>query len=175
MTDFSAGGFARTAARTPPAPFAPEFSKSYEIGTKFSALDDRLNATVAVYKAEKSNILTTDPINAGFSMAAGEAESKGLEIDVSGKLTDDLSLNFAYAYTKAEVTKSALDPNFGLALPAGGPDQHPEEQREPAADPGVRGRRPALTIGGGVNYVSERLGETGVPSFVLPRATRWCA
>lgn len=153
-------------------PFEPEFSKSYEIGTKFSALDDRLSATVAVYKAEKSNILTTDPINAGFSLAAGEAESKGIEIDVAGKLTDDLSLNFAYAYTDAAVTKSALDPNFGLALPAGSRLINiPKNSANLLLVQAFEAAGQRFTIGGGVNYVSERLGETGVPSFVLPSYT----
>ena len=32
----------------------------------------------------KVKVLTSDPINAGFSAAAGEAESKGVEVDVAG-------------------------------------------------------------------------------------------
>ena len=42
--------------------FDPEESKSYEVGVKFSSLDGRLNTTIALFKMEKSNILTADPV-----------------------------------------------------------------------------------------------------------------
>jgi iron complex outermembrane recepter protein len=152
--------------------FKPEISKSYEIGTKFSAAEERINATVALYKAEKSNVLTSDPINAGFSIAAGEAESRGVEVDVTGQITDDLTLNFAYAYTDAEVSKSVLDVNFGLNLPAGSRLINiPKNSANLLLIQGFNVGTSRVTAGIGATYVSDRLGETGVPSFVLPSYT----
>jgi iron complex outermembrane receptor protein len=151
-------------------PFDPEFSKSYEVGTKLTL--GNVVGTIAIYKAKKSNILTADPINAGFSLAAGEAESKGLEIDFAGQITETLRFNFSYAYTDAEITKSSLDPNFGLALPAGSrliniPKSSGNVLLMKSFDVGSA----KFTTGIGATYVGERLGETGVPSFQLPAYT----
>ena len=152
--------------------FAPEFSKSYEIGTKLSTEDKRISATVALYKAEKSNILTADPVNAGFSIAAGEAESKGVELDITGQLTDDTMVYFSYAHTQAEITKSVLDPNFGLALPVGSKLINiPQNNFNFLVMQGFNVGSGRGSVGAGVTYVADRLGETGVPSFVLPAYT----
>jgi len=152
--------------------FRPELSESYEVGTKLASPGGRVSGTLAIYHADKSNILTSDPINAGFSIAAGEAESRGVELDATGELTDNLRFTFAYAYTDAEITKSALDPNFGFALPAGSrliniPEHSASVLLMQSFQVGGRD----LTAGIGANYVGERLGETGVPTFVLPDYT----
>jgi iron complex outermembrane receptor protein len=152
--------------------FEPEFSKSFEVGAKLSSADRRLNATLAVYQGEKSNILTADPINAGFSISAGEAESRGLEFDFNGEIGEDLNLNLSYAYTDARVTKSALDPNFGLSLPVGSRLINiPRNQANALLVKGFMWGTSKLTVGAGATYISDRLGETGVPSFLLPGYT----
>ena len=152
--------------------FEPEFSKSYEVGTKLNALDGRLSTTIALYKAKKTNVLTSDPINAGFSIAAGEAESKGIELDVNGRLSDDTGFIFSYAYTDAYVSKSALDPNFGFSLPAGSRLINiPRNSFNAYINHGFNVGTARLSAGAGVTYASERLGETGVPSFKLPAYT----
>lgn len=152
--------------------FEPEDSKAYEVGAKLETPGGRLNGTIAVYKAEKSNILTSDPVNAGFSMAAGEAESKGLELDVSGQLTDSLRGTLSYAYTDAAVTKAALDPNFGNLLPVGSPLLNiPEHSGNLLLIQDFNIRNSVFSLGAGVTYVGERLGETGIPSFQLPDYT----
>ena len=147
--------------------FEPEFSSSYELGAKLQTADGRLSGTFAAYKATKSNMLTSDPVNAGFSIAAGEAESKGFEIDVNGKLTDDVSLNFAFAHTDAAITKASLDPNFGFSLPVG--SRLINIPKQSANLLVIRefhlGNGGTLSVGGGITYVGERLGETGVPTF----------
>jgi iron complex outermembrane receptor protein len=152
--------------------FEPEESKSYEVGVKLETPGGGLNGTVAIYQAEKSNILTSDPINAGFSAAAGEAESKGLEIDVAGQLTDTLRATLSYAYTDAEVTKAALDPNFGNLLPVGSSLLNiPEHSGNLLLMQEFAIKNAVLSLGAGVTYVGERLGETGVPDFQLPDYT----
>lgn len=152
--------------------FEPEDSKAYEVGAKLESPGGVWNGTLAVYKAEKSNILTSDPLNAGFSAAAGEAESKGIELDVSGHITDSLLATLSYAYTDAEVTKAALDINFGTLLPVGSPLLNiPEHSGNLLLIQDFKIKNAALSIGAGVTYVGERLGETGVPSFVLPDYT----
>jgi iron complex outermembrane recepter protein len=149
--------------------FAPEFSSSYEIGTKLQSADGTMSGTIAVYDAKKSNMLTSDPVNSGFSIAAGEAESKGLELDFTGSLTEHVKLMASYAYTDAKITKSVLDVNFGFALPVGAQLINiPKSSGNVLLTHDVMIGDHAFTYGGQVTYVGERLGETGVPSFQLP-------
>lgn len=152
--------------------FEPEKSRSYEVGAKLATPGGRLNGTIAVYKAEKSNILTSDPINAGFSIAAGEAESKGIELDMSGQLTEGLRASFSYAYTEAEVTKEVRDVNFSNLLPVGSRLLNiPEHSGNLLVIQDFDVKNAVFSLGAGVSYVGERLGETGVPSFQLPDYT----
>lgn len=152
--------------------FEPEDSTSYEVGSKFEIASGRLAGSVALYKAEKSNILTSDPINAGFSIAAGEAESQGLEFDLSGELATELRMSLVYAYTDAKVTKAALDPNFGNLLPVGSPLINiPEHSGSLLLIRDFHVGGAVFGLGAGINYVGERLGETGTLSYRLPDYT----
>lgn len=152
--------------------FEAEDSKAYEVGAKLETPGGRLSGTIAVYKAEKSNILTSDPINAGFSVSAGEAESKGIELDVSGQLTDSLRGSLSYAYTDAAVTKEVRDVNFSNLLPVGSRLLNiPEHSGSLLLIQDFDIKNSVFSLGAGVTYVGERLGETGVPSFQLPDYT----
>ena len=153
-------------------PFGPERSKSIEVGAKFQDPNGYVNGTIAVYRMEKTGIITADPVNTGFSIAIGKAKSKGVELDVNGKLPGDIKYYLSYAYTKAEMGNSILDPDFALPVPAGAPllgiPKHSGNlllfrDFELSQDQ-------VVTVGGGVNYVGERLGETGT-NFMLPGYT----
>ncbi len=152
--------------------FEPEESKSYEAGVKFSTLEDRLSGTVAFFKAEKSNVLTSDPVNSGFSAALGEAESKGVEIDLSGNITDTLRLWFSYAYVDAETTNDVINRDWGVEIPSGSRLINiPEHSGNLTLIQSFEiGDAPA-TVGMGVNYVGDRLGETIDPNYILPSYT----
>jgi len=86
------------------ATFAPEEGRAREVGIKYESVDKRYGGTLSIFDIDKKNVLTNDPVNAGFSLAAGEARSRGLEGDVSGQLTAKLRITANYAYTNAEIT-----------------------------------------------------------------------
>lgn len=157
-------------------PFAPETSKSYEVGLRYASPDDTVNASVAAFHMKKDNILTTDPLNAGFSIAAGAARSNGIEAEVNARLPGDLNVFATYSYTDAQWTLSALDPAFGLTILPGDPLINiPKHQANLLVTKGWEvGNAGKVTVGAGVNYVSRRLGETGVdfylPGYTLARA-----
>jgi iron complex outermembrane receptor protein len=67
-------------------PLEPSRGTQYEIGAKFELFDGRLFATLAAYEITKTNIPTVDPDNTDFSIAAGEATSRGIEFDISGEI-----------------------------------------------------------------------------------------
>ena len=152
--------------------FEPEESKSYEVGAKFSSMGGRLDTTVALFKMEKSNILTADPVNAGETAALGGADSKGLEIDVSGQLSDSVDMVFSYAYVDAGIATDLYNFDWGVNLPAGS-----ELINVPKNSANLMLTKD-FTLNGGesmlgvsVNYVDDRLGETIDPSYRLPEYT----
>ncbi len=151
--------------------FEPETSTSIEAGVKLSALGGRLTGTLAVYQLEKSNVLATDTLNPGFSIAIGKARSRGVELDVNGKLPGDVDVLLSYAYTDAEARSRVLDPNFSFQIEPGDPlinipDHNLNVQ---ASKRFTLGNRGAL-IGAGVQYLGARNGETGT-DFELPAHT----
>jgi len=151
--------------------FAPEESESFELGSKITLLDGDLEATIAAFSMTKTNIITADPLNAGFSLAIGEAESRGLEVDVSAELPGELDLRLSYAFVDAQVAKDGLDPNFAALIKKGDRLINVPEHTLSALvskEYEVGGRE--LEIGGGLLYVGERLGETAT-TFDLPAYT----
>ena len=153
--------------------FVPEKSRSAEVGVKLETADHKLSGTVAFYKTSKDNIITNDPVNAGFTMAGGSAESQGLEIDASGELTKHLRVALSYAYTDAKITKEAVDVNgLGGIIHAG---DHlinvPKNSANLLLIHDFKVNDSSFDVGAGVGYVGERQGETGFPSFKLPAYT----
>jgi iron complex outermembrane receptor protein len=153
-------------------PFEPETSRSYEVGLRYTSPGNRISATIAAYRMNKNNILTSDPVNAGFSFTAGKARSRGIDADLNAKLPGDIDIIATYAYTDAQWTSSSLDPNFAALIRPGDPLINiPKHSANLVAskefDLGTAGK---FTIGGGVNYISRRLGETAT-TFFLPGYT----
>ncbi|AEF21290.1 TonB-dependent siderophore receptor [Pseudomonas fulva] len=83
----------------------PEEGKSWEIGAKLDR-PGRITGTLALFDIVKENVLVTQTVGGETTATgAGEVRSRGVELDVTGQLTDDLSLIGTYAFTDAEVTK----------------------------------------------------------------------
>ncbi|WP_442782892.1 TonB-dependent siderophore receptor [Collimonas fungivorans] len=149
-------------------PFAPESSRSYEIGTKYDAANGKLSSTLAVYKIQKQNVLTVDPLDPSYSVAAGEVESRGVELDVSGEIVRNLRLTAAYAYTDTKITKDNLF-KVGSALP-----DVPKNSANLLLVQDFKLGDGVASFGGGANYVGERSGDVAVSSnFKLPAYTTY--
>jgi len=112
--------FGATALGTPTKsgePLPPQSAQQYEAGLKSELLGRRLTATAAVYQITKQHIPYTDPSDPRYSIAIGEARSRGLELDVAGDLGAGLSAVLAYAYTDARTTKDADPELVGKRFP----------------------------------------------------------
>jgi len=90
---------------------SPENSQQHEFGLKAEFFDKRLNATVAYFHLVKNNFQSTDPNNVNYAIAVGQALSQGVEVDVSGQVTDRLSLILAYTYDGTEITQGSGNRN----------------------------------------------------------------
>ncbi|WP_338832363.1 TonB-dependent siderophore receptor [Bradyrhizobium sp. 27S5] len=145
---------------------APEEGTQWETGVKFD-YNKRISGTLALYDINKKNVLVSQ-LNPATGIVeyrtAGKVRSRGVELDVTGRLTDNWSMIGSYGYTDARVTEDpmlagkalqnvALNTaslylvyDFGTALP---------------------GR---LRLGGGARYVGDRPGDAA-NSFVLPAYT----
>ena len=145
--------------------FPAERSRSYELGAKLET--GKLTGTVAVYDIRKSNVLTTNPANTDFAIAAGEVGSRGLEVDVSGVVARGLRVSGAYAYTNATVTRG--DNTIVTGSRFANVPRHSANLL--ATQQFVLGTG-AASVGGGLQYVGERLGDVAVSSkFTLPAYT----
>ncbi len=160
--------------------FDPNVTESAEVGFKLDVQDlaDSVSGllTFTVFQVEQSNILVNDDrppaVAAGFfSRAAGEARSRGVELDATVSFDSGLDLWFSYAYTKAEFTNSNPDPDFGATIEKGDPlINAPEHQVNFQVNQSFTIGRMPTQIGGGVQYTDERLGWTGF-DFYLPSYT----
>jgi iron complex outermembrane receptor protein len=95
-------------------PLDPEEGLQYEVGVKADLLDNRLTATAAVFEIEKSNVAVSDQdwFNAtglSASVPGISQQSRGFEFDVSGNLTDRLSVIANYSYTETETLENPSD------------------------------------------------------------------
>jgi iron complex outermembrane recepter protein len=147
--------------------FPAEQSRSYEVGTKLETADGKITGTLALYKISKENVLTPNPANIDFSIAAGEVGSKGLELDISGEIVKNVRFSAAYAYTDATVTKGDNVIITGSRFP-----NVPKQSASVVVTPTFALWGGTASLGAGFNYVGERLGDVAISSsFKLPAYT----
>jgi iron complex outermembrane receptor protein len=142
--------------------FKPEEGKSYEVGVKWEAFDRQLSVDAAMYQIEKRNVLTTDPVDSTFSVAAGEVRSRGFDLNVAGNLTPEWRMIGGYAYVDAEVTHdNALKSGTRLVnIPRNSFSLLNVYEFQ---DGGLKG----LGLGLGAKYVDERAGQTAANAFSM--------
>lgn len=155
------------------AAFDPESGAALEAGVKWENAARKLGATLAVFDIRKKNVLTNDPLNAGFSITAGEVRSRGFDADLSGQLTRAWRVNASLTYNDATVEKDNTLEVGGRLLNVPQVNGSVLLVYEGAA---VNGR---YGLGGGITHTGKRLGEartqvqanTGVAAFDLPSYT----
>jgi iron complex outermembrane receptor protein len=105
-------------------PLDPTTGRQYEIGLKSAFLNQKLLTTVALYDIEKKNVAV---FNQALSNATGQSayfpgikqRSRGVEIDATGSLSEQIKLIASYAYTDTEVLENEGDP-AQVGTPLGG-------------------------------------------------------
>ena len=155
--------------------FEPNQSTSAELGVKFTLNDGALFGTVAVFKVQQDNMLVVDDATAFTYAAIGEAQSKGIEIDLTGELTDTLEVWASYAFVDATIENSFFDANFGYTVEAGASLLNvPEQQLSLQLVQSTVLYGKAIKFGGGLLHVGKRNGFFGtdfeLPSYTTARA-----
>eukprot|EP01132_Coremiostelium_polycephalum_P013097 gene13097-15980_t len=95
----------------------PQRGTNMEIGLKRNWFGTRLYTTLSGFHTVKSNVLVADLVNAGFLKQLGQVTSNGIELDVIGNITDQLSLVTNYTFVKATITKDIDSELIGKQLP----------------------------------------------------------
>ena len=160
----------------------PEKNESYEIGAKIGLFGGRLTATAAGFYVKKNNATQNDPAT-GFLLAqSGERQTvKGVELGLSGKITQNWTINAAYAYVDSRIDESfSTCATLTNLCPATAPTTTPVLNKyiigrqvllAPKNSGSVfttyefDGSLKGLSVGGGVNY------QDGVPTGYTVAAT----
>jgi len=145
----------------------PERGTQYEIGIRGELFDGNLIANLAAYTITKTNLATTDPDNPDFSIPIAEQRSRGIELDIVGRILPGWNVIASYTHTDAEYTEEY----FGL--PAGSRVANvPQNAASFWTTYQIQsGNLQGLGFGLGFFYVAERAGDFE-DSFDLPSYLR---
>jgi iron complex outermembrane receptor protein len=93
--------------------FPPELALQWEVGAKKLWLDGRLSTSVAMFDLRKKNVVQPDPLNPDLSVAVGEVTSRGIEFDIAGQITENLSVIGSYTFNSVKITDDNQNGNVG--------------------------------------------------------------
>lgn len=80
----------------------PEEFTNHEVGAKWDIRPD-LNVTAAVFRLDRTNATTPDPLNPTVSINVGETRTEGVELAVTGRLTTGWQVSGGYSYQDARL------------------------------------------------------------------------
>jgi catecholate siderophore receptor len=95
--------------------FDPEEFENIEVGAKWD-VSPQLAVTAAVFQLDRKNVLVTDPLDPTVSFLVDGQRTEGVEIGVSGRVTEAWSIQGGYAYQDGHLTSGVPAPLTGLTL-----------------------------------------------------------
>lgn len=131
----------------------PIVGKQLEVGVKGEFFDRALTTNAAVYRIREVNRAQADPVNTGFSIAQGEVESKGVELEASGRITKQWNVYAGYAYNENRYVRDTS--SGGLPLNALTPHHSVKLWSQYRFNEGLLD---GLSVGAGVNAYSSASG-----------------
>lgn len=130
--------------------FKPTEGRQYEVGVKFQPVGSQTLLTAAVYDLRQKNVNVTE---GSITRQVGQLQVRGLELEATSQLTENLKTIASYTYTDTEILKGN-DKGNRMAL-------IPRNQATLWADyTWHHGLLDGFGIGGGVRYVGDTYGNT---------------
>jgi catecholate siderophore receptor len=155
----------------------PVKSKNIELGTKWDVLDGRMSLTAAIFHSEVTNArVATD---AGTTELAGDKRVDGIELGVSGEITEQWRVFGGYTHLDSKLVDGGVV-NIGTAtnpIYVRNPDngnQFPNTPEDGATLWTTYQVLPNFTVGAGAFYTSKVYGNTANTKWV-PAYTRFDA
>jgi catecholate siderophore receptor len=94
----------------------PEEFTNYEVGAKWD-VRPTLALTAAVYRLDRTNTSAPDPIDPNKTVQTGSQRTTGVELGVSGNVTDAWQIYGGFASQKAEITSTTSAAAEGKRVP----------------------------------------------------------
>ncbi|MCY1271377.1 Ferrichrome outer membrane transporter/phage receptor [compost metagenome] len=130
--------------------FEPTEGKQYELGIKYQPPGTDALLSAAVFDLTQQNVSVTE---GSVTRQIGELKVRGLELEASAEVNENLKLVASYAYNDSEIQKG---PDKGNRM-----QQMPRNQATAWADyTWHAGLLDGFGIGGGVRYVGDSYGNT---------------
>lgn len=140
--------------------FDPQKTKTAELGTKWDVLNKRMALTAAVYQTVINNEVQQDTTS-GLYYQTGEKQVKGIELGMSGSITENWNVVAGISHMKSKVVSGTVVTSSGENVLAYTPEN--------AFTSWTTYKMGSLTIGGGARYVSKLMrgtdGAVGTPAF----------
>ncbi|MFZ4878198.1 TonB-dependent receptor [Janthinobacterium sp. Mn2066] len=157
----------------------PQDSKSFELGTKWEVLPGgRLSLSGAYFQSDMNNARVTAPD--GNTQNVGSKQVKGVELGISGNFTKEWSVFGGYTHLNAVVENNGFVSTGvvnGVTQYAPSPyngNQFPTTPKNSASLWTAYTLTPAITVGGGINYVDKVYASVANNKFA-PAYTRFDA
>lgn len=97
------GGADGSAASATVRDLAPEKSRSWELGTKWDVMSERLSLTAALFETKKTDARSTDPVTGDVTLS-GNNRVRGIEFGASGAITPKWSVYAGVSFLDPKVT-----------------------------------------------------------------------
>lgn len=92
----------------------PMTGRNNEVGVKGLFFNKQLSVSAAVFNIIKNNVGNSDPLHPGYYLQTGQVQSKGMDVDVAGKVGKHLYINANYSYVDAKISKDKDASLIGL-------------------------------------------------------------
>jgi iron complex outermembrane receptor protein len=155
-------------------PFDPINSELIEGGLKTEWLNGNITANAAVYRITQTNTLYPDATadNPDRYNQIGEETATGVELDVTGRITDNWDLTLAYAFNDAKITAAGKSDSAFIGRQKPNAPKHQGNVWTKYTIPS--GPVKGLGLGAGANFVTDRNvslnSSQTLPGYVLVNA-----
>jgi catecholate siderophore receptor len=84
----------------------PEITENFEVGSKFEFLKGRLGSTLSLFRLNRNNVKTTDPVDPTKLLPIGLQRTDGFEVSFTGRPFSRFEVYGGYALLDATIEKS---------------------------------------------------------------------
>lgn len=132
----------------------PEKSRSWELGTKWDVMNERLSLTAALFETKKTDGRSTDPVTGDVGLS-GSNRVRGIELGATGAITPKWDVWAGYTHLDPKITKYRSGDNDYSGK------QIKFIAKNSASLWTTYKVHPQWTIGGGATYVGKRFVDDG--------------